>query len=81
VTNAFVSRISGDLARRFYGDLETQLFETLDGLAGYQGAIPFIKVVAAQILVGLLPAEHIIGDDEDTMPNGDDGSALAPSLA
>lgn len=41
------------------------------------GPVPLIKKVAAQILVGLVALEHMIGDEQDAVPNGDDRSALA----
>jgi hypothetical protein len=36
-------------------------------------------VVGAGVVVGLMAGEHVVGDDEDGVADGDDGSLVAAS--
>src|SRR5262245_10994550 len=67
--------------RRFReGDLVAERGEPLRVVAGEALGIPVVEVVAAEFAVRLAVAQHVVGDDEEAVGDGDDGLLVPAAL-
>src|SRR5262245_17274752 len=62
------------------GDLVAERREPLRVVAGEALGIPVVEVVAAEFAVRLAVAQHVVGDDEEAVGDGDDGLLVPAAL-